>query len=167
MLEQYEPLNCFFAEEVGTSRLLAPHTILQRLQDPLVQMYLEFLEFVLPIFTNLNRQLQSEAPQIHTLRKTISDALRSILDCYMKSRYLASTPVEDELKNPLHSYELKEVYLGAKVASSLLKETNLPAPLVEGFRQMSRLLHQERTADLLEVCIQGSGYQTSGNARSS
>lgn len=83
----------------------------------------------------------------------------------MKSRYLASTPVEDvEFKNPLHFCELKEVYLGAKVASSLLKETNLPAPLVAGFRQMSTLLHRERTADLLKVCIQGSGYQTSGNA---
>lgn len=102
VLEQYDLLKCFFADEVGTSRVLAQHTILQRPQNPLVRMYLAFLEFVLPIFSNLNRQMQSEAPQIHTPRKTISHAPRTILDCYMKSSYLASTPAEEiEFKNPL------------------------------------------------------------------
>ncbi|CAN8013823.1 unnamed protein product, partial [Ixodes persulcatus] len=105
-----------------------------RLQDPVVRMYLEFLEFVLPIFIILNRQIQSEPLQIHALRRTISDALRTILDCYLKSRYLASMPVEDvKSKNPLHFCELKEVYLGAKNSMLASQRNRPPALLVEGF----------------------------------
>ncbi|CAN8027657.1 unnamed protein product [Ixodes persulcatus] len=121
-------------------------------------MYLAFLEFVLPIFSYLNKQMQSEAPQIHTPRKTIFHAPRTILDCYMKSSYLAPTPAEEiEFKNPSVPWSQ-----GSILASQRNKPPSTSRRKLQ--TDMSRLLHRERTADLLKVCTQGSGYQTSGNA---
>lgn len=134
VLEQYEALKCFIKEEVMTPRLLAPQTILQWLEDPLVRMYLKFFEFVPPMFTNLNKQMQSEFPQIHHLRKAVGDALKTIYDRYINSSYLRATPIEQvEFENPAKFLKLEEVYLGAKVQCSLVKEHSLPAQHVKGF----------------------------------
>ncbi|KAL1471845.1 hypothetical protein MTO96_039681 [Rhipicephalus appendiculatus] len=98
-------------------------------------MYLEFLEFVLPIFTKLNKQMQSEFPQIHNLRKTVGESLRTIYDCHLKSSSLRSTPIEDvEYRSPSHFLKLEEVYLGAKTTCSLLRENDVPVQHLEGFR---------------------------------
>lgn len=133
VLEQYEPLSLFFAEEVNTSRLLSPQTILQRLQDPLFRMYLEFLEFVFPIFTKLNKKMQSEFPQIHNPRKIV--ILSGLfMTATSRVRILRSTPTEDiEFRNPSHFLKLEEVYLGAKTTCSLLRENNVSAQHLEGF----------------------------------
>ncbi|KAL1444337.1 hypothetical protein MTO96_045565 [Rhipicephalus appendiculatus] len=161
VLEQYEPLKRFFAEETVTSRLLAPQTILQRLQDPLIRMYLEFLEFVLPIFTKLYKQMQSEFPQIHNLRKTVGESLRTIHDCYLKSSYLKSTPIEDvEYRNPSHFLKLEEVYLGAKTTCSLLRDNDVPVQHLEGFRlRCLDFFHRKCPPDTVKIFVQGRSSQ--------
>ncbi|KAL1469867.1 hypothetical protein MTO96_024773 [Rhipicephalus appendiculatus] len=116
-------------------RAVEDETILQRLQDPLIRVYLEFLEFVPHIFTKLNKRMPSDFPQIHNLRKTVGESLRTIYDCYLKSSYLRSTPIEDvEYRNPSHFLKLEEVYLGAKTTCSLLRENDVSVQHLEGFR---------------------------------
>lgn len=41
--------------------------ILEKLKNPLFKLYLQFLEFTLPLFNDLNREMQSEKPKIHVL----------------------------------------------------------------------------------------------------
>lgn len=59
LLEQWDALKLYFTEAVFNDRLIASDTILQRLNNPFTKMYLEFLDFALPIFNTLNLQMQS------------------------------------------------------------------------------------------------------------
>ena len=68
---------------VINERLLACENILQKLNNPFTKLYLQFLDFVLPIFNSLNLQIQSESPQVHTQYKTVSQAFRTLLECYV------------------------------------------------------------------------------------
>lgn len=55
--------DCFSSED----RLLTTDIILQSLNDPLIQLFYEFLEWVLPKFVHLNKLFQSEKGVIVTL----------------------------------------------------------------------------------------------------
>lgn len=46
-------------------------TILEKLSDPSTKLYLEFLEYMLPFFTNLNKEVQSEETRIHLLHEKV------------------------------------------------------------------------------------------------
>lgn len=59
LLEQYDALKLYFTDAVLHDRLLAAETILQKLNDPLSKLFLQFLKFILPIFNHLNKELQS------------------------------------------------------------------------------------------------------------
>lgn len=78
-LEQYDALEMYFATAASTDRLLASETIHKRLQDPLNKLFLMFLSFVLPRFNNLNKQMQSNDPQLHKLSKNA--CVRTFMDC--------------------------------------------------------------------------------------
>ncbi|CAH0401798.1 unnamed protein product [Chilo suppressalis] len=51
------------------SNLLAAEYILQKLQDPTTILFMEFLDFVLLLFTGLNKEMQSEHPKMHNLKQ--------------------------------------------------------------------------------------------------
>ncbi|XP_042147501.1 uncharacterized protein LOC121836612 [Ixodes scapularis] len=54
VLEQYDALTAYFAAAASTERLLVPATVHERLVDPVNKLILEFVDFILPSFTNLN-----------------------------------------------------------------------------------------------------------------
>ncbi|KAL1478592.1 hypothetical protein MTO96_034971 [Rhipicephalus appendiculatus] len=60
LLEQMPALILFFRKAAIKDRLLAAETILEKLSDPSTKLYLEFLEYMLPYFTNPNKEMQSE-----------------------------------------------------------------------------------------------------------
>lgn len=59
--------------------MLAAESILEMLQDPSTKLYLEFLEYMLPLVTDLNKDIQSEETRIHLLHRKVSGVLKSIL----------------------------------------------------------------------------------------
>ena len=83
LLEQYEALKLYFTGAVLSERLMACENNLHMLNDPVTKLYLQFLEFVLPIFNSLNKLMQSESTQIHLLHKSVCRSFRAILDCYL------------------------------------------------------------------------------------
>nr|XP_050051083.1 uncharacterized protein LOC126547226 [Dermacentor andersoni] len=85
LLEQMPALILFFKKAATDDRLLAVEAILEKLTDPSTKLYLEFLEYVLPFFTNLNKELQSEETRIHLLHEKVSAMLKCILECYISS----------------------------------------------------------------------------------
>lgn len=148
LLEQWDALKLYFAGAVLNDRLIASNTILQRLNNPFTKMYLEFLDFVLPIFNTLNLQMQSQSPQIHKLHKSVLQAFRSLLECYLKDDYLIKTPLSSiEFKDPSNFKDLSSIYLGVKVRMSLHQGHNLPLQDVQIFRQRCQIF-------LLEAAIQ-------------
>lgn len=140
LLEQHEALKLYFTGAVLDDRLLASENILQRLNNPFTKLYLQFLDFVLPIFNSLNLQMQSESPQVHTLHKSVLQSFKTLLECYLKDEYLQKTPISKvEYKDPRNFKKLSCMYLGAKVGMSLCQEQALPLHDVQVFRQRCQI----------------------------
>ncbi|RUM29380.1 MAG: hypothetical protein DSY42_06665 [Aquifex sp.] len=120
LLEQYEALKLYFINAVMVDRFIATETILQRLSNPFTRLYYLFLDFVLPIFNNINKLMQSESTQVHVLYHSVSCALRTVLDCYMRESYLSKTPLKQiKFRDPGNFKPLEEMYLGVKVGTEL------------------------------------------------
>lgn len=147
ILEQYRPLQLYFTGAVANRDVLAAENILLKLNDPTSKLFLQFLDFVLPFFTNLNRNMQSESPKLHRIYRDVCNVLKTILDCFIKRDYLINTPLEQiDFKNPRNYMPLEEVYFGGSVNTTIL----------EG-RVTSEQLHIFRTRSLdfyIEACSQ-------------
>ena len=119
LLEQYNALTLDFTDAVLSERLLACENILMKLKDPTTKLYQEFLDFVLPIFNTLNKQMQSETSQIHTLHKSVSRSYRAILECYLKDEYVKKTLQDIRPRDPGNFKELDDMYFGISVEMTL------------------------------------------------
>lgn len=88
-------------------------------------MILEFLANVLSLFTNLNKEMQSEEKRIYLLHEEVSGLLKTILEFYIKPEYLEATPLPDvQFKDTTKFLPLDHTYLGAKPTAALAN--NLP-----------------------------------------
>lgn len=137
LLEQYDALVLYFTNAHLNDEILAAESIVNRLKDPSVKMYLHFLNFVLPHFTNLNLEMQSEKIKIHTLYRRIESTFRNLVDCYLKPEYLEKTATEDiQFRNPNNFVQIENIYLGAHVMAAISnKTTGLDEGRLEEFRK--------------------------------
>lgn len=72
-----------------------------RLSNPFSKLYLQFLNYILPVFNNLNKLMQSEEMQVHSMRSNVEKVLKNILRNYMQNAYVNSTDIANiEYKNP-------------------------------------------------------------------
>ncbi|XP_077492088.1 uncharacterized protein LOC144102802 [Amblyomma americanum] len=118
-------LILFFKKAATDDHLLAAEAILEKLIDPSTKLYLEFLEYVLPFFANLNKETQSEETRIHLPHEKVSAMLKCILECYIKRDYLEATALSDvRYKDPAKFLPLEEIYLGAKATAALAGHTH-------------------------------------------
>ncbi|XP_068232268.1 SCAN domain-containing protein 3-like [Palaemon carinicauda] len=126
LLEQLPALKLFFTQAALKDRLVAAETILQRLNDPITKLYLEFLDHVLPFFCDLNKEMQAQDPKIYTLKARISAVLFTILECYLKPSYLNSTPLDKvRVRDPGNFLPLEDIYLGGRVTATLQATQNI------------------------------------------
>lgn len=145
LLEQYDSLILFFTDTLFTERLLTAEAILTRLKDPLTKCFLEFLEFVLPFFNNMNKEMQSSNPKIHKMHANLSSIYKTLLECFIKREVILTTPIEKiNFKNPHNYHQLTDVYLGAKVA---LSEKNLTS-------EQKHILRTRCLDFFVESCVQ-------------
>lgn len=90
------------------------------LLNPFTELYLSFLDFALPILTNVNLAFQAESPQIHLIYSKVATAYKTILDCYIKNDYLNSTHLSQvQYRNPNHFLNTENIYLGGKCTAVL------------------------------------------------
>ncbi|KAI4461432.1 hat family dimerization domaincontaining protein-related [Holotrichia oblita] len=124
VLEQYEALKLYFQNE-SFNQIDASESIHNNLQNPMNKYYLEFLEYVLPVFTDLNKEFQSESPKIYAIYDRMLAVYKTILSCYINNTYLSKTDVTTlQYRNPEHYVLLNEVYCGPK-AAILFQENTL------------------------------------------
>lgn len=124
ILEQYGALQLYFTDAVSQNDLLVAENILTKLKDPTTKLFLQFLDFILPFFTNLNKEMQSESPKIHMIYKNVSKILRSIFDCFLKRNYISSTRLENiQYKNPEYFLAVEDIYLGGNVMKTISEST--------------------------------------------
>ncbi len=148
LLEQYEALKLYFIDEVAVDKLIATETILQRLSNPFTRLYYLFLDFVLPIFNNVNKLMQSENTQIHALHDSVSCALRTLLGCYMRETKLCNTPLKlVKFRDPGNFNPLEEIYLCVK-AGIELRSQQFDRQEVDNFRKRCLDLLIEATSQI-------------------
>lgn len=125
LLEQYDALQLYFTSAALSDRILAAESILDKLKDPANKLYLQFLEFILPLFNDLNKKMQSQGPQIHTMYESVSTVCKTIMDCYIRGDYMRRTAIENvQYRNPSNFVPLHKIYLGAKVSAAVENNTH-------------------------------------------
>ncbi|KAH6932624.1 hypothetical protein HPB50_008193 [Hyalomma asiaticum] len=134
-LEQYDALEMYFATAASTERLLASEKIHKGLQDPLKKLFLMFLSFVLPLF-NLNKQMQSNDPQLHKLSKNAEACVRTFMDCYPKRSCTQGLDVAKvEFKNRECFVPLEDTYIGGQATAFLSsRQSSITAEQCQLFR---------------------------------
>lgn len=82
MVVLYKSIKLYFqAEHLLDNKATTIH---QKLSNPINELYLHFLNFILPILTNLNIEFQSQKPKIHCIYSNMERTYKTILECYMK-----------------------------------------------------------------------------------
>jgi hypothetical protein len=129
LLEQWPALYLFFQGEALSSDVQECARNIFEKMTPLNKLYLEFLNHVLPILTDLNLEFQSEKPKVHYLYSRIESAYRTILDCYLEPKYLKSKDVSEiQYRNPANFINIEKMYLGAKCHSSIMDNSKSGTP---------------------------------------
>jgi hypothetical protein len=118
VIEQYNALKLFFQSEYLVDRIQVSETIHNRLSDPIILCYLEFLEYVLPFVVDINLEFQSQEPKVHLLHERMSDMYKTILEFYIKPNCLEKDLETVQYANPANFVHLENVYLGPKVTAN-------------------------------------------------
>jgi hypothetical protein len=120
ILEQWNALKLFFIDAAVNDNLRSTEIILEKLNNASIQIYLEFLNFVLPYFTDLNKEMQSEKPKIYVLYTRIVTITKTLLDMFMKQNCINNILIENiEYNDPRNYVQLEEIYLGPNVTELL------------------------------------------------
>lgn len=117
VIEQYDALRLYFQSQYLVDRVQASEYLFQRLSDPINLCYLEFMEFILPYIMDVNVEFQAESPRIHLLYSRMTTLLKTILEFYIKPRYLQNLNLSTiEYSNPNLFMKIEDIYLGSKIA---------------------------------------------------
>ncbi|CAH1966103.1 unnamed protein product [Acanthoscelides obtectus] len=127
LLEQLPAIKLYFQSAVLTDRLLSAQSILTKAMEPTTELYLEFLRFALPIFTDLNKEMQAEKPKLYLLYDQIYTAYVTILECFIQPVYLELT--EEEINKAEDILNAKE----QKILSVDVNDVRIHLPLLETY----------------------------------
>lgn len=101
-------------------------SIYENLTNPFTKLYIQFLDFVLPILTTLNIIFQSQNPQIHNIYNEMSSAYKTLLECYLKSDYIQNTDISlIQFRNPNFFLSNDKIYLGGACTLAFSTDNNL------------------------------------------
>lgn len=140
LLEQLPALKLYFQEAVLNDRLRSAEPILKMCIEPTTEFYLEFLNFVLPIFNELNLEMQSESPKLYLLYEKVFRAYKTIMECFIKPEHIELSEEEPEqnsnekaaLESKILNCEFENsdlhldfnyIYLGGNVAALTLQKS--------------------------------------------
>lgn len=147
ILEQWDALIAFFQQEYEDDKNLSAECILLNLKNPNVKLYFLFFDYILALVNKFNILFQSSKSVVHYFYNALSEFYKNILSSYMKDSYLKNTDVASiDPTNTLHFLELKDMYLGVKVATQLSSEI-LDKEQKIAFLKRTQLF-------LIELCIQ-------------
>lgn len=85
-----------------------------------INCYFEFLEYILPVITDLNAEFQSEKPKVYLLYSRMAETYKFILSCYIRDNILKSIDISElQYRNPVNFKPNEDIYFGPKVAAAL------------------------------------------------
>jgi len=122
-LQMYDPIFHYFKKEVDSKRSkgdVKVKAIFERLQNPFNKIYLKFLDFILPIITDVNLEFQCEKPKIHVMYRRMENLFKTVGLFYLKEKYVEENDVRSiDFNNPANFVDLFKIDLGAAANSEL------------------------------------------------
>lgn len=133
VLEQWSALQLYFQGEYLIDE--QANNIFQKL-TLVNKLYLQFLDHIIPILTNINLEFQSEKPKVHYLYNRVETAYKTILDFYIEPKYFRSCDVTTlQYRNPSYFNKIENVYFGVKCMSVLAdRNSGLSQENIDTFR---------------------------------
>jgi len=126
VLEQYEALKSYFRLadfENDTLNHDKARLIYCQLNNPTNELYLEFLHFILPVITDLNKEYQSQNPKLFLLYSRMESSYKFVLSCYIKPDIINSIEISKlQFRNPTNFLPTDSLYFGPKVAIAFQKK---------------------------------------------
>lgn len=149
LLEQYNALDLYFTNAFLGDQIQAAEKCLTSLKNPSFKLYLEFLDFALPLFNQLTLEMQSESVKIHVLYQRVETILKTLMGCFLTSDYIRVTDLQNlDFKNPRNFLKIEDIYLGAVVIGKI--ENNL-----HNLSKSELLIFRQRCLDFfIEACGQ-------------
>ena len=138
-LMQFPSLKSYF---LSTDESQARFIRLKSLfEDPLTEVYLMFLESILPTFTHMNQFLQRDEPLIHVLYPQLTKLLKRILGKYLKPSVLAKSVADQkladvnfkDLEDQVNNDDLVIGIMTKQLAHKLLDDGNITVNQLKAF----------------------------------
>ncbi|CAH0546932.1 unnamed protein product [Brassicogethes aeneus] len=119
-LEQYNPLEAYFREEVFRDPSKTTEDILNTFANKFNIVYLEFMSYTLGLLTEFNILFQSETALLYKLKPETATLLRTLCANFMKREKTSNKNVFDlNHKNPDFFCSLDQIYLGIAANESI------------------------------------------------
>lgn len=126
VLEQYEALKSYFRLQDFENDTLnndKARQIYVQLNNPVNELYLEFLHFILPVIIDLNKEYQSQNPKLFLLYSRMESSYKFVLSCYIKPDILNSIEISKlQFRNPINFLPTDSLYFGPKVVIAFQKK---------------------------------------------
>lgn len=147
VLEQWDALKLFFQNEVlEDSRNELANLIHEKMQNIFCKLYLQFLDYILPYITNLNKEMQSEKPKICKLYNSIETVYKVILQFFIKDTVYEKNKDTFYKIDVFHPYNLKnlnDLDLGGSVMVYIMQHPDVPTGELNKFKLSCLSFYQE------------------------
>jgi hypothetical protein len=122
LLEQWPALESYFKNTVEKHRVVSLTQIYGALKNPIIKLYFQFLSFVLPKFTNLNKLFQSQTPNVHFLITYLASTYKAFLSCYLSPTYIRSVSLDHlDPASPSNFLPLTSISMGDDVSKFIIQ----------------------------------------------
>lgn len=127
VLEQYTALNAYLRQTVFDDPSKTTEEMLNTMNSKFTEIYLEFMSYVLGLFTDFNTVFQAESPLLYKVKPEIQRLLKTLTSNYIQVHVVRSQDIFDlDHKNSNNFIAKEEIYLGIQAHESLVKLKNDP-----------------------------------------
>ena len=157
-LKQFPSLKSYFlSTDESQARFIR---LRSHFEDPLTEVYLMFLESVLPTFTHMNQLLQRDEPLIHVLHPQLTKLLKRVLGKYLKPSILAKAVADQKLaevnfkalENQVNDVDLVIGMMTKQLARKLLDDGDITENQLKAFYAAIRTFFIRATDYLFKWC---------------
>lgn len=158
VLEQYTPLKEYLRCLVFEDPSKTTEEMLSTMNSPFTQLYLEFLSYVLQLFTGFNVMFQSESPLLYKLKSETEQLLKTLCSNFIKLSHVKGTQIYqlDHTDSSLY-IEKDKIYLGVQAHETFLTLKNnpkVPPKEIEYFQDsVLELLHRSCNTDKVKIFL--------------
>ena len=125
VLKQYKSLEAYFNSQNSSKSDKRLTRLKAYFEDNNTEVYLMFYQSVLPLFSNINKTLQSEEPKIHLVKCEVMKFLNSLLGRFMKVEYISELS-KDDVIDPTLYLDKEKVMIGFATRAAMRNKDFLP-----------------------------------------